>query len=98
PSGYNDTGAQCTKKTYGRGKGKPIHVCPDGYEQSGAICYPHCAPGYYGAGPVCWQECPSGFTDNGAFCLKPKPYGRGTGYISQSRCENAEGTACEEWG
>jgi hypothetical protein len=45
--------------------------CEDGWEKSGALCYPDCKPGYKGVGPVCWEKCPSGYKDDGAFCRKP---------------------------
>ena len=42
--------------------------CEDGWERSGALCYPECNSGYKGVGPVCWEKCPSGYKDDGAFC------------------------------
>jgi len=44
----------CWKSAYGRGVGKVIHACKDGYEKSGLLCYPECKDGYKGVGPVCW--------------------------------------------
>ena len=44
----------CWKDAYGRGVGKPISTCREGYEKDGALCYPKCKEGYYGVGPVCW--------------------------------------------
>lgn len=99
----------CWKDTYGRGVGTIPVDCAANEERQGLLCYPKCPTGYSGTGPVCWQSCPAGFTDNGAFCLKPEPYGRGWGYAWKaedglsnsgmlSRCQQAEGVACEMWG
>jgi hypothetical protein len=88
----------CWQDAYGRGVGKPIHTCRDGYEQNGLLCYPKCKEGYYGVGPVCWQYCPSGFKDTGVDCLKPSSYGRGAGYTSESSCNSHSSTGCEKWG
>ena len=80
----------CWKDTYGRGVGKPIHTCHDGFEQDAGLCYPPCkqaTPSFYGVGPVCWQHCEPGWVDEGALCRKDgsietvakKSYGRGVG-------------------
>ena len=76
PKGSTDTGAFCqiTKKSYGRGVGKPISSCTDiDYpDKNGALCYPDCNKSdfksiknkrktgvtYTGVGPVCWPEWP----------------------------------------
>ena len=76
PKGSTDTGAFCqiTKKSYGRGVGKPISACTDeNYpDKDGALCYPDCNKSdfksikskrqsgvtYKGVGPVCWPEWP----------------------------------------
>jgi hypothetical protein len=44
----------CWKRAYGRGVGKPIHTCEEGWEKNGALCYPLCEEDYHGLGPVCW--------------------------------------------
>ena len=64
-------------KKKGRGVGKPVHTCKEGFEKNGALCYPKCDEGYHGAGPECWEDCPKGFRDDGAFCHKPKSYSIG---------------------
>jgi hypothetical protein len=77
----------------------PLTSCPANKEKSGALCYDKCPAGYKGVGPVCWQTCPSGFRDDGAFCAKPKAYGRGSGHITKSKCENKnKSTGCEKNG
>lgn len=83
---FTDTGTQCTKKSYGRGVGKPLSTCPTNMEKDGLLCYPTCKSGYKGVGPVCWSTCPSGFRDDGAFCAKPKSYGRGAGRVPDVVC------------
>lgn len=96
PSGYKNDGATCrkpvhitAKKTYGRGVGKPLHGCDNGWERSGALCYPPCPAGYKGNGPLCWKNCPSGYKNDGATCRKPgkiiakKSYGRGAGHLQR---------------
>ena len=80
----------CWKDTYGRGVGKPIHTCHDGFDQDAGLCYKPCkeaTPSYYGVGPVCWQHCEPGWVDEGALCRKDgsiktvakRSYGRGVG-------------------
>jgi hypothetical protein len=83
--------------SYGRGAGV-LPGCPSGQVEDAGLCYPACELNYTGVGPVCWEDCPAGFTDVGIACAKPPAYGRGAGYITQGRCESAEGKACEEWG
>jgi hypothetical protein len=56
PSDMPDMGVSCTKGSYGRTAGTPLHACPEGYEKDGALCYPLCKPKYKGVGPVCWEE------------------------------------------
>jgi hypothetical protein len=56
PSGMPDAGVSCTKGSYGRTAGVPLHACPEGHEKDGALCYPLCKPNYKGVGPVCWEE------------------------------------------
>jgi hypothetical protein len=56
PSGMPDIGVSCTKKSYGRGAGVPIHACADNMDKDGALCYPKCKPGFHGVGPVCWES------------------------------------------
>jgi hypothetical protein len=60
PSDMPDIGVSCSKKSYGRTAGTPLHACPDGHEKDGAPCYPVCQPKdgrrYKGVGPMCWEE------------------------------------------
>jgi len=56
PGGMTDIGVSCTKKSYGRGAGAPIHACADDMEKGGALCYPKCKAGFHGVGPVCWED------------------------------------------
>lgn len=90
----------CWENAYGRGVGKVITSCEEGWERNGALCYPDCRDGYHGVGPVCWQRCHEGFTDTGVDCLKPKSYGRGVGYTlwHKHKCENEHPEGCEKWG
>lgn len=97
PSDMTDIGVSCQKKSYGRGAGTVPNVCPSGLQNEDGLCYPGCKYGYNGVGPVCWQECPSGFADVGVSCAKPKPYGRGGGYITKGLCEDHH-DSCERWG
>lgn len=65
-----DTGADCLKKSYGRGAGTPMHCKKDQVEDAG-LCYKPCAANFHGVGPVCWQECAGDFTDDcAAMCVK----------------------------
>ena len=63
-----DTGLSCAKEHYSRGHGHPL-VCKEGWEQSGALCYPPCDHNAEGHGPVCWGSCPAGTFECGALCL-----------------------------
>ena len=93
--------SNCWKDAYGRGVGRAIHSCEQGWEQNGALCYPLCRDNFGGVGPVCWENCPSRYTDTGADCLKPSAYGRGAGYTSEHSCVNDnkdKPKGCEEWG
>jgi len=65
--GQVDIGISCTKKTYGRGVGKPMICKPDQQEDVG-LCYKKCDAGYTGIGPVCWNYCPKGWKPCGALC------------------------------
>ena len=56
PAGMPDAGVSCTKGSYGRTAGTPLHACPPGHEKDGALCYLLCKPNYKGVGPVCWEE------------------------------------------
>ena len=80
----------CWKHTYGRGGGILPGSCEGGNKDNASSCYPKCRDGYKGVSFVCWQQCPEGFRDDGAFCFKPKPYGRGVGYVlwKKTKCEN----------
>lgn len=88
----------CWRGSYGRGVGTIPTECGDA-NKNGALCYPKCREGYKGVGPVCWQRCPAGFRDDGAFCAKPKPYGRGAGYViwQRKKCEKKHGR-CQKKG
>jgi hypothetical protein len=55
PSDMTDIGVSCSKKSYGRTAGTPLHACPEGHEKDGALCYPLCKPKYKGVGPLCWE-------------------------------------------
>mmetsp|Transcript_10517 Transcript_10517/g.12000 ORF Transcript_10517/g.12000 Transcript_10517/m.12000 type:complete len:246 (-) Transcript_10517:122-859(-) len=85
---YKDMGVFCyksssemyTKKSYGRGVGKPLECDP---EREGkpdpytGLCYPKCKRSWIGVGPVCWRECdchpgePCMFSA-GALCCRTK--------------------------
>ncbi len=56
PASMADAGVSCTKGSYGRTAGIPLHDCPVGQEKDGALCYPLCKPNYKGVGPVCWES------------------------------------------
>ena len=60
--------ASVTTATTGRGVGVPVSTCKDGYEKSGALCYPTCRDGYYGSVTMCVPRCPSGWDDQGLVC------------------------------
>ena len=70
PEGMADVQLSCTKKSSGRGVGKPM-ICDPKYEQSGLLCYPKCDAGR-GVGPVCWGYCPEGTKQCGVLCLSEK--------------------------
>ena len=70
PQGFGaDIGVSCTKKTKGRGVGKPM-VCADNEEYDAGLCYPKCDDvqgvkdaklknpelKFKGVGPVCWPQ------------------------------------------
>ena len=51
-------------------------------EMDAGLCYTLCKSGFYGIGPVCYKSgLPDGFRDDGLYIAKPKPYGRGGGFI-----------------
>ena len=55
-----------------------VQVCPQNYEQDGAICYEKCKPGYIGIGETCWEDCPIGqknssYMNNGTTCRRYWP-------------------------
>ena len=59
----------CWRDSYGRGIGRPVHICPDhAPEQDGLLCYPTCRQGYNGVGPMCWEKC-NNLTSLGFACL-----------------------------
>lgn len=59
PEGTVDTGASCTKKSYGRGVGGTMKCDLETEDLNGLLCYPKCQPRdgkvYKGVGPVCWE-------------------------------------------
>ena len=100
----------CWKRSYGRGAGKGIDVCPQGLEQIGLLCYDPCPAGYERFGVDCHQTCKTGWRNDGLFCRLAE-YGRGGGYPWQwgdpafnmgpawGRCHNDHGNGnCEWWG
>lgn len=101
----------CWRRSYGRGVGRVISVCPEGKEQVGLLCYTPCEDGYSRQGTFdCQQECTDDtWRDDGLFCRKPE-YGRGAGYPWKfgdslndsgmySRCRSTHGQdGCEKWG
>lgn len=97
PSDTKDIGATCAKKSYGRGAGTIPKDCKSDQDKDGDLCYPKCRHDYRGVGPVCWGVCPSGFRDAGISCAKPKPYGRGAGYVTHHLC-NEHHEHCEKYG
>ena len=73
PSGFGDTGATCTKPTYGRGAGTVPKACDGGKQYDAGLCYNNCKSGYSGVGPVCWGQCPANMPVNcGAGCATTK--------------------------
>jgi hypothetical protein len=56
PAGMDDMGVSCTKKSYGRTAGVPLHACSADMEADAGLCYPKCKAGFKGVGPVCWEE------------------------------------------
>lgn len=68
PSGLIDSGATCTKNSYGRGAGT-LPTCASGLQYDAGLCYPAAKPGYTGVGPVAWGNCPASSPVNcGAGC------------------------------
>jgi hypothetical protein len=53
PVGTTDNGVSCTKKSQGRGVGKPLSKCPTGTEKIGLLCYKDCPAGYTASGINC---------------------------------------------
>jgi len=64
-----DIGVSCTKRTYGRGVGKPLGCGVDEQYDAG-LCYKPCTGNYHGIGPVCWGNCPNTWNTCGALCLE----------------------------
>ncbi|HBE81562.1 MAG TPA: hemopexin repeat-containing protein [Pyrinomonadaceae bacterium] len=56
PAGWDDTGTDCTKPSYGRTAGTSM-ICAPGLQEQAGLCYQNCSPGYTAVGPVCWQQC-----------------------------------------
>lgn len=84
-----------------KGEGKMPSTCVDGMENSVGLCYPKCRSGFYGVLTQCIQNCPDGYRNDGYFCFKPRPYGRGAGYViwNGNKCNrNNPNTGCEKWG
>jgi hypothetical protein len=96
----SDDEKRCWLKSYGRGVGRPLSMCPANSEQSGLLCYPPCEAGYTGLSFACWQNCPDRFNDIGVSCQKPESYGRGGGYVSwdEWKCNRDNSQGCEWWG
>jgi hypothetical protein len=69
PSGMTDSGAMCTKDSYGNTAGQVLG-CASGLEKSGLLCYSSCGANSDGVGPECWDHCPSSFVQCGAGCAK----------------------------
>ena len=69
PSGMTDSGAMCTKDSYGNTAGQVLG-CPSGLEKSGLLCYPSCGANSDGVGPECWDHCPANWVQCGAGCAK----------------------------
>jgi hypothetical protein len=57
--GGSSSGPSVVTTTTGRGAGVAVHTCPDGYDKSGALCYPSCRDSYSGNGPLCLTSCPN---------------------------------------
>ncbi|AKJ01230.1 Arabinogalactan endo-1,4-beta-galactosidase [Archangium gephyra] len=58
PSGLIDSGATCTKNSYGRGAGT-LPTCASGLQYDAGLCYQPAKAGYTGVGPVAWGNCPA---------------------------------------
>jgi len=58
----------CWKKSFGRGAGEVLSVCPSGKEQIGALCYSSCPANYERFGFDCHEKCKPGWTNTGLFC------------------------------
>jgi hypothetical protein len=98
----------CWKRSYGRGVGEGIDVCPIGKVKIGLLCYDPCPSGFTRVGFDCHQNCKPGWEDQGLFCRRNE-YGRGGGYPWQfgdglnmngaySRCNRDNSQGCEQWG
>lgn len=79
--------------------------CPPGWVFQAGACYRPCQPGYTGDEELCLRNCPDGWrsVDTGAGardvgCERPS-YGRGAGYLTQSRCVvHHRDLGCERYG
>jgi hypothetical protein len=68
PNGLIDSGATCTKNSYGRGVGT-IPTCSSNLQYDAGLCYQPAKKGYTGVGPVAWGNCPASSPVNcGAGC------------------------------
>ncbi|KAF0716702.1 Aste57867_2710 [Aphanomyces stellatus] len=95
----------CRRRLIPRGIGAiPQQKCIDGEEVSMGLCYPTCKSEFEGvAGFVCRKQgCGGvdGASDLGTSCTKPAGYGRGVGFVSESKCSLAESGSygCEKNG
>jgi hypothetical protein len=80
PNGLIDSGATCTKNTYGRGAGT-LPTCSTGLQYDAGLCYQPAKAGYTGVGPVAWGNCPP-----------TSPLNCGAGCASdESECSSAVG-------
>ena len=86
--------SQCWFSSYGRGVGRALNSCPNGYEKNGALCYPLCKSGYYGNGPICWSSCQTDYINTGLTCFKGSHvFGKGcccikTIFSNNNCCDN----------
>lgn len=67
--GQKDIGVSCSKKSYGRGAGKPMH-CASGMVNNAGLCYRKCKQNFTGVGPVCWARPPKGWANCGMGAAK----------------------------
>jgi len=80
PSGFTDTGEDCTKPTQTRGAGTVPTACNTGQTNDAGLCYTDCNSGYDGVATVCYAQCNDVTKDTGLDCLKDTQT-RGVGTI-----------------